>query len=145
MANTKRSKATFNRELAKLKKAFKSAEVVLKSVAEDVTTSAKAFEKVLEKEVMPNVSAKLKVAERESTSYTKAAGKELARLTKAYDKELAKLRKAKEQAGKKASRSTKVKPTPTKSKPAKAKPKARKTAPKKTVKSRSKATAKKRA
>ncbi len=122
-----------------------------------VRRGALALEKVLEKEIAPNVSAKLKAIEKERAAYKKAGEKELARLTKSDDRELASLRKAKARVEKKAK---KAKPTAKRPARAKAKsvakPAARKTAAKKAtapkrakpaakkaVKSRAKATARK--
>ena len=95
MANARQIRAAHEKKFAKLSKASESVEARLKSAADDVTIGALALKRVLEKEIAPNVSAKLKVIEKELAAYTKAAGKELAKLKKAYDRELAKLRKAK--------------------------------------------------
>ena len=119
MANASQVRAALGKELARLRKALERLEARLKSTADDVTTGAPALEKVLEKEIAPNVSAGLKVIE-----------KELARLTKSYDRELAKLRKAKARVEKKVTKSKKAKPAPKARAKAKsaAKPAARKTA-----------------
>ncbi len=89
MANAKEIRATLDKKLAKLSKASESVEAKLKSAADHVTTGALALEKVLAKEIAPNVSAKLKAIEKVLAAYKKAAERELAKLTKAYDRELA--------------------------------------------------------
>ncbi len=81
MANARQSRAALEKEFAKLSKASESVKARLKSAADDVTIGAMALERVLEKEIAPNVSAKLRVIVKELAAYTKAAGKELAKLT----------------------------------------------------------------
>ena len=97
MARAKEIKTALENKLAKLSKAPESIEGKLKSAAGDFTTSAMALEKLLEKEIAPNISAKLKAIEKELTTYKKSVKKELEKLRKAYARELAELRKAREQ------------------------------------------------
>ncbi len=97
MARAKEIKTALEEKLAKLSKAQESIEGKLKSAAGDFTTSAMALEKLLEKEIAPNISAKLKAIEKELTAYKKSVKKEMGKLRKAYARELAELRKAREQ------------------------------------------------
>ena len=73
MANARQIRAALEKEFAKLSKASESVEARLKSAADDVTIGALALERVLEKEIVPNVSAKLRAIEKELAAYTKAA------------------------------------------------------------------------
>ena len=82
MANARQVRAALENEFTRLRKASEQLEARLKSTADDVTTGALALEKVLEKAIAPNVSAGLKVIEKELAAYKKAGEKELARLTK---------------------------------------------------------------
>ncbi len=63
MANARQIRAAHEKEFAKLSKASESVEARLKSATDDVTIGALALKRVLEKEIAPNVSAKLKVDE----------------------------------------------------------------------------------
>ena len=60
MANASQVRAALEKELARMRKASERFEARLKLTADDVTTGAQEFEKVLEKEIAPNVSAGLK-------------------------------------------------------------------------------------
>ncbi len=110
MADAKKVRATLEKELARLGKASDAVEVKLKSASDAVITRVQALEKVVEKEFLPNVTAKLKAIEKELAAYKKASKKQLTRLKKAYDRELAKLRKAKGRVATKISKSSKAKP-----------------------------------
>ena len=112
MANASQVRAALEKEFGRLRKASEQFEARLKSTADDVTTGAQALEKVWAKEVPPNVSAGLKVIEKELAAYRKAGERELARLSKSYDRELAKLRKAKERVEKKVTKKAAAKPAP---------------------------------
>ena len=148
MARAKEIKTALEDKLAKLSKAPESIEGKLKSAAGDFTTSAMALEKLLEKEIAPNISAKLKAIEKELTAYKKSVKKELEKLRKAYARELAELREAREGAAEIAPEAIEQQPatesrTVTNAKPA-VKPTARKTTAKKaTAPKRTKPTAKK--
>ena len=65
MANANQVRAALEKEFTRMRKASERFEARLKSTADDVTTGAKALEKVLEKEIAPNVSAGLKAIEKE--------------------------------------------------------------------------------
>jgi len=148
MANANQVRAALEKEFTRMRKASERFEARLKSTADDVTTGTLALEKVLAKELSPNVSAGLKVIEKELAAYRKAGERELTRLAKSYDRELAKLRKAKERVEKEVTK--KAKPARSKAKVAAkpasktaAAPKRAKPAAKKAVKSRAKTVARK--
>ncbi len=111
MDDAKEIRGVLEKEFAKLRKASEAVEARLKSALDEFATHVRALEKVVGKEFVPNVSAKLKAFEKGLVAYKKASEKELTRLKKAYDKELTKLREAKGGVARKTSESSKAKPT----------------------------------
>jgi hypothetical protein len=73
MAGSKGIRGAFEKELTKLKRSSGKVESRLRSASEHVATRAKELEKVVEKNVVPNVTAKLKAVEKELAAYVKAS------------------------------------------------------------------------